>query len=604
MNFSHLKLGPRLGLAFGLVLCITLVIAGLGAWRLQELSQVTEQLTRTDNERLRAAVQWQQAITLNWTRTQAALMDSDTGNLPFWQAEMDKTTDATAKARKTVEELLRTDEGRRLFQQIDQARDAFRDARGAAMKRKAQGEDVSATLRNELEPLAMRFINNLLEFERYQLGLYEQARDVATASAARSRWILLGATIVALLLGMLAAWGLTRSITQPLQFAVRRAGQIAEGDLTRPIHVRGKDETAELLGALRDMQAKLLGVVGSVRQNAESVAMASTEIAQGNSDLSSRTEHQASALEQTAASMEQLGSTVRQNADNARQANQLAMSASTVAEQGGAVVEQVVQTMQGITEASKRIADIIGVIDGIAFQTNILALNAAVEAARAGEQGRGFAVVASEVRALAGRSADAAKEIKTLIDNSVERVEQGSALVDQAGSTMQEVVQSIRRVTDIMGEISAASSEQSTGVNQVGEAVTQMDQATQQNAALVEEMAAAASSLQGQAGQLVQAMSIFKINGGAHASTPHPAPAPQRPSMAAAPAPKPVAAASRPTKPAPAPAIASKASSAAPPAPPRPPSKPAASSAGALSAPSKTVRPAAQAADDDDWETF
>ncbi|MBI5255750.1 MAG: hypothetical protein HY855_04570 [Burkholderiales bacterium] len=284
--------------------------------------------------------------------------------------------------------------------------------------------------------------------------------------------------------------------------------------MTREIEVHSKDETGQLLAAMRDMQASLVKVVGQVRGNAESVATASAQIAQGNQDLSQRTEEQASALEETAATMNQLGSTVKNNADNARQANQLARSASEVAQQGGAVVGEVVETMKGINDSSKKIAEIIGTIDGIAFQTNILALNAAVEAARAGEQGRGFAVVAGEVRSLAQRSAEAAKEIKSLIGASVERVEQGSALVDKAGETMSEVVASIKRVTDIVGEITSASSEQATGVNQVGEAITQMDQVTQQNAALVEESAAAAESLRGQAQQLVSAVAVFKIAAG------------------------------------------------------------------------------------------
>jgi methyl-accepting chemotaxis protein len=335
------------------------------------------------------------------------------------------------------------------------------------------------------------------------------------------------------------------------------ANAIADADLSSAIAVRPGDTTS-VVAAMARMQQALTTIVGSVRGNADSVSTASAEIAQGNNDLSSRTEQQASALEETAASMEQLGATVRQNADNARQANQLALSASTVAVQGGEVVGLVVETMKGINDSSRRISDIIQVIDGIAFQTNILALNAAVEAARAGEQGRGFAVVASEVRSLAGRSADAAKEIKSLINASVERVEHGTTLVDQAGSTMTEVVGSIRRVTDIMGEISAASNEQSLGVSQIGEAVTQMDQVTQQNAALVEEMAAAASSLKSQAQDLVQTVSVFKLGGhAAHhtmrtaAPTSYSRPAPPR-----APLPRPAApklrttSASRPAAPA------------------------------------------------------
>jgi methyl-accepting chemotaxis protein len=289
------------------------------------------------------------------------------------------------------------------------------------------------------------------------------------------------------------------------------AQSVAQGDLCQPIPLKAGD-THSMMAQLKYMQQSLAKVVGNVRRGAEGVATASVEIAQGNNDLSARTEHQASALEQTAASMEQLNATVKQNAGSARQANQLALSASTVAAKGGEVVAQVVQTMKGINDSSHKISEIISVIDGIAFQTNILALNAAVEAARAGEQGRGFAVVATEVRSLAGRSADAAKEIKSLISASVDRVDQGTALVDQAGSTMQEVVTSIRRVTDIMGEISVASDEQSAGVSQIVEAISQMDQVTQQNAALVEEMAAAAEGLNAQAQELVQTVAVFKLN--------------------------------------------------------------------------------------------
>jgi methyl-accepting chemotaxis protein len=327
------------------------------------------------------------------------------------------------------------------------------------------------------------------------------------------RELLIGVSIIASMTA-LAAWimvVITTTTTSSVSLALRLAKGVAAGDLSQQIVARGNDEMGHLLHALATMQSSLSSVVTAVRRDSEGVATASAEIAQGNNDMSARTESQASALEQTAASMEELSGTVRQNADSARTANQLALSASTVAIRGGEVVAQVVDTMKGINESSHRISDIIQVIDGIAFQTNILALNAAVEAARAGEQGRGFAVVASEVRSLAGRSADAAKEIKMLINASVERVDHGTALVDQAGTTMNEVVTSIRRVTDIMGEISAASNEQALGVAQVGEAVKQMDEVTQQNAALVEEMAAAASSLKNQASDLVEAVSVFRL---------------------------------------------------------------------------------------------
>jgi methyl-accepting chemotaxis protein len=342
----------------------------------------------------------------------------------------------------------------------------------------------------------------------------DQAFDVETRSARIKMLasIAVGAFLLALLTQLISK-SITGQLGMELGEATALAHRIAEGDLTHNF-THGSANAGSLAEALDHMLGTLKNIVTNVRQGSENVATASAEIAHGNHDLSSRTEQQASALEQTASSMEQLGSQVKQNAENARQANALALNASNVAVSGGEVVGQVVQTMKGINDSSRRIADIISVIDGIAFQTNILALNAAVEAARAGEQGRGFAVVASEVRSLAGRSADAAKEIKSLINASVERVEQGTALVDKAGATMTEIVGSIRRVTDIMGEISSASSEQSAGVSQVGEAVNHMDQATQQNAALVEEMAAAASSLKSQAQDLVQVVALFKLNEG------------------------------------------------------------------------------------------
>jgi methyl-accepting chemotaxis protein len=330
-----------------------------------------------------------------------------------------------------------------------------------------------------------------------------------------ARALMIGLVFVAMILGVgLGAW-LTRNLTRQLggepEEAVDLARRVAAGDLSQPVNLRPGD-TRSVMAALGGMQANLVQVVANVRRNSESVATASAQIAQGNQDLSSRTEEQASALQQTAATMEELGTTVRHNADSAQQANQLAQGASAVAARGGEVVGRVVSTMQDITHSSREIGDIIGVIDGIAFQTNILALNAAVEAARAGEQGRGFAVVASEVRSLAQRSAQAAKEIKTLIGRSVEQVEHGTLLVDEAGRTMGEIVASIQRVSDIVGEISSASAEQSTGVHQVGDAVSQMDQATQQNAALVEESAAAAESLKTQAAQLVQAVAVFRLS--------------------------------------------------------------------------------------------
>ena len=327
------------------------------------------------------------------------------------------------------------------------------------------------------------------------------------------RILLISLTVGGVLVGIVIGLVISRSITRPLNEAVKIAQTVAAGDLSSSIAVRSKDETGQLMQALKDMNDSLVGIVGQVRSGTDTIATASSQIAAGNQDLSSRTEEQASSLEETAASMEELTSTVKQNADNAHQANQLAVTASSVAVRGGSVVAEVVGTMGAINASSRKIVDIIGVIDGIAFQTNILALNAAVEAARAGEQGRGFAVVAAEVRNLAQRSAAAAKEIKTLIGDSVDKVEEGSKQVAEAGKTMDEIVGSVKRVTDIMAEITAASQEQTAGIEQINQAITQMDQVTQQNAALVEEAAAAASSLQEQASGLSQVVSVFRLGG-------------------------------------------------------------------------------------------
>ena len=356
-----------------------------------------------------------------------------------------------------------------------------------------------------------RTIDALYAFNTQAMGSLDQALQGRVRQLQNELLWMALAMLVTLTLTSVTALIFVRSITQPLAQAVTLSRAVAQGDLSgEPLHY-GSNEVGQLLQALQQMREQLTQVVRNVRSGAEGVATASTQIAQGNTDLSARTESQASSLQQTAASMDLLSTAVKQNADSAIQANQLSESASSVAVQGGQVVAQVVDTMQGINASSSKSADIIGVIDSIAFQTNILALNAAVEAARAGEQGRGFAVVASEVRSLAGRSAAAAREIKQLIDASVQRVEAGSALVDRAGATMTDVVSAIARVTNIMGEISAASREQSQGVAQVGEAVTHLDEVTQQNASLVEEMAAAAGSLQTQAQDLVGVVSVFKL---------------------------------------------------------------------------------------------
>jgi methyl-accepting chemotaxis protein len=399
-------------------------------------------------------------------------------------AKLTAARDAYVESRKTM---------------LEQFKDGLLNEAGMILLRDVQGR----------QDAYLAALDELIRHEEAQMQVSsQQVDDEVKAAMLVTGAVLVLSLAAALFLGV----GLVRSVDQPLRQAVGLAHAVANGNLTVAVAAQGRNEIAELLTSLHDMQRRLRQIVSRVRQGAESLATASAQIAQGNADLASRTENQSGAIEQTAASMEELGSTVAQNAGRAERANQLAQSASQVAVRGGEVVAQVVSTMGEINNSSRKIADIINVIDGIAFQTNILALNAAVEAARAGEQGRGFAVVAGEVRSLAGRSAQAAREIKSLISDSVERVSEGSALVDQAGLTMEEIVGSIRRVTDIMGEISVASAEQAQGVARIAEAVTRMDQATQQNASLVEEMSVAASSLESLAQEQVQAMSIFTLD--------------------------------------------------------------------------------------------
>ncbi|WP_395455227.1 methyl-accepting chemotaxis protein [Acidovorax delafieldii] len=511
---SNLKIGARLSLAFGLVLLITATIAATGVWRLAVLKEASSRIATVEMERNALAQEWKAAIDLNWVRASASLKATDAGYIQSLTADMATTSQRASEAQKKLEALVDDPTEKALMERVAVTRKAYVDARAKLLDRKKAGEDVFALVDSDLKPLATAYLQSLADVADNTHKQLDEFEGAIIQAAGTSQWVLALGAVVSVVLGALFALWTTRSIVGPVQRAVRAADEISHGNLSVQIPDvgDGRNEMAQLLRSLDEMQQNLSRIVGHVRSGSENVATASSEIAQGNNDLSARTEQQASALQETAASMEQLNSTVRQNADNARQANQLAQSASTVAVHGGEVVSQVVDTMKGIHDSSSKIADIIGVIDGIAFQTNILALNAAVEAARAGEQGRGFAVVASEVRSLAGRSADAAKQIKTLINDSVERVAAGTTLVDQAGATMTEVVGSIKRVTDLMGEISAASSEQSQGVTQVGEAVTQMDQVTQQNAALVEEMAAAAASLNNQAQDLVSTVAFFKLS--------------------------------------------------------------------------------------------
>ena len=478
---------------------------------------------------------------------------SDPSLTEFFKEDSAATGKLSADLVKQIEPLIRGDDETALFKSVMEHRAAYSKARDGAVKAKAEGnvDLAEQILTQQFNPTAKAYQERVKELVDLQHKRIAASAGLIASTAARGNVVIGSLAAGALLLGGVFAWLLTRSITRPLRQAVHAAEQVAAGDLTVEIDTRATDETGALLRALGHMNTSLSKIVDEVRSGTQTISGASSEIAAGSFDLSSRTEQQAAALEETAASMEELTGTVRQNADNARQANQLAITASGVASQAGQAVDQVVATMGSINASSRKIVDIIAVIDGIAFQTNILALNAAVEAARAGEQGRGFAVVASEVRTLAQRSAAAAKEIKQLIGDSVEKVDTGTRLVDQTGATMREVVDSIRRVTDIMGEISSASQEQITGIDQVNQAMGQMDNATQQNAALVEEATAATAALQEQAQRLAQVVDVFKLDARhvtpAAPVTPVKRP-PARPALAKPAALKPTAA----TKPAPA----------------------------------------------------
>lgn len=513
MQIKNLKIGVRLGIAFGLLLVLMAFMTAMGIWRLQDVANATSVMEEaTIKERL--SQKWVEGIATNTVRTFARMRSNNPEEEQTLALEMKAVSADVSKVQKELEELIASDEGKKMIALVADQRKTYSAIRDATFKLKEEG---SAELKNaidtKMKPAAESYIKSVENVVDFQKNIFEQSKKQVDEIYEAGRNLLIVLGLVALALGVVLAWILTRSITKPLSYAVSVARVVASGDLTSQIQVDSRDETGQLLQALKDMNDSLTASITQVRSGVDTIATASNQIASGNLDLSSRTEEQASSLEETASSMEELTSTVKQNADNARQANQLAVTASGVAEKGGAVVSKVVDTMDGINASSKKIVDIIGVIDGIAFQTNILALNAAVEAARAGEQGRGFAVVASEVRSLAQRSAAAAKEIKTLIDDSVSKADTGSKLVAEAGATMVEVVDSVKRVTDIMSEIMAASQEQSAGIEQVNQAIGQMDQVTQQNAALVEEAAAAAESLNEQAANLAQAVSIFKLDG-------------------------------------------------------------------------------------------
>jgi methyl-accepting chemotaxis protein len=519
MKISNLKIGTRLGLGFGILLLLQVASIWMGLKYMADINQALIHVTEGNNVKMASAEQMRGAqMRVTIAATNETLLSD-----PAEKAEQERLLLAAgadyAVAAEKLHKMIVLEEGKAILARIDAAAVLTRPLTDKARKLALENRtaEASAVLLKEAGPAAALWQASLQDMVRHEERSNLRAETEAGAAYGAARTLMLSIGVAALFLGTLIAYLATRSITVPVLAALKVAQTVASGDLSSRIAATSTDETGELLDALRQMNDSLLRIVGRVRSGTDTIATASSQIASGNLDLSSRTEQQASSLEETASSMEELASTVRQNAENARQADLLAISASDVAVKGGQVVARVVDTMASIHESSRKIVDIIGVIDGIAFQTNILALNAAVEAARAGEQGRGFAVVAAEVRNLAQRSASAAKEIKSLIDDSVGKVALGSALVRSAGETMEEVVSSVKRVTDIMGEISAAGREQELGIGQINQAVIEMDTVTQQNAALVEEASAAAESLQDQARELADVVSVFKLSA---ASTP------------------------------------------------------------------------------------
>ncbi|MDB5893107.1 MAG: methyl-accepting chemotaxis protein [Rhodoferax sp.] len=516
MNFSNLRIAAKLWVAVSVII---IALLALVLWAGQRSAQVQDENAATQKlmtQRVGAATRWAGLTETNAARTQAMILSSEPAVEAAFKDIIAATTAEISKVQKSIEGMQLRPVDIAQMDKIAASRKTMIDLRGKARQMKADGQAAEATalVAGQYNPAVSSYLGNLQTFVKMQEQAATDAENESIAARAVTRQASIGAVVLIVLALLGGAWWLIRSIQLPLGEANRVAARIAEGDLSHTVVTARQDEFGDLLRSLMHMSQSLGRMVLQVRQSTDSIATASAEIASGNNDLSARTEQTASNLQQTAASMEQLTSTVRQSADSASQASGLAAQASSVAEKGGEVVRQVVDTMQDINQSSQKIADIIGVIDGIAFQTNILALNAAVEAARAGEQGRGFAVVASEVRSLAQRSAQAAKEIKGLIGDSVDKVASGARLVSEAGTTMGDIVQSVRRVSDIIGEITAAANEQSTGIGEVNQAVSNLDQMTQQNSALVEESAAAAQSLREQADQLAQAVAVFKVSGG------------------------------------------------------------------------------------------
>ncbi|AWL04184.1 methyl-accepting chemotaxis protein [Massilia oculi] len=515
MKLANLNIGKRLALGYGVICAMLVLMIVMSNAMLGRINAGTNEIVNGRMPRIELTNRVQAEVNDIAIALRNMLLSSDA-------ADHARQVDAIMTSRKAIDDILvqmkdalANPKAVALLEQMSKEAALYKTGQDAMIKHIAAGETEAAhaMLSEELRPLLRRLKQATGEQIALQNEIASQAALEAAATYRSTSMLMWGLGGGALGLAALVAWRITRSITQPLGRALEVANTVAAGDLTSRIEVTSRDETGQLLQALKTMNESLARTVGTVRVGTDTIAVAAGQVAVGSQDLSSRTEQQASALEEAASSMEELTSTVRQNADNARQANVLADAASNVAARGGAVIAQVVGTMDAINASSSKINDIIGVIDGIAFQTNILALNAAVEAARAGEQGRGFAVVASEVRNLAQRSAAAAKEIKGLIGDSSGKVADGSRLVAEAGATMVEIVDSVRRVTDIMSEISSASLEQTEGIEQINVAVAQMDEGTQQNAALVEEAAAAAAALREQSTRLAQAVAVFRIDG-------------------------------------------------------------------------------------------
>nr|WP_316642554.1 methyl-accepting chemotaxis protein [uncultured Roseateles sp.] len=510
---TRLSVAGRLWLAVAVVIIALVGLITFSSSRSGRIQQQTNEMTAKMDAKQAAAERWAGLTTTNVVRVQASAISSDPAVDAAFKSEIGAAIADISTVQKSIEQMELSADDKALMARIATERQIVLDSLAKTREFKGAGNAAGATeeLQQRFNPAVRVYLQSLRDFAKLQETTKLKAQEVLAEQRQGTLRIASAVVVVIVLLLVGGALILIRSIQRPLAQAIQVADQIAAGDLSTRVQVTQADEFGHLLGALDKMAQQLSQVVGEVRRGVESVSTASAEIATGNHDLSVRTEQTASSLQQTASSMEELTGTVSHSADTARQANQLAASAAEVAGRGGAIVSQVVSNMDAITQSSRKISDIIGVIDGIAFQTNILALNAAVEAARAGEQGRGFAVVASEVRSLAQRSAAAAREIKTLIGASVERVESGAGLVTQTGTVMEEIVNSVKRVTDLIGEIASAATEQRDGIAQVNVAVTHLDQMTQQNAALVEQSAAAAQSLREQAQRLAEVVSVFKV---------------------------------------------------------------------------------------------